>query len=78
MTSNGSRSPFERLKEHYDHEELVCRECGFEDEGGDWDAEADGANIVYTHTCPRCGAEREHTLGLSDRETAQEHVQEQR
>ncbi|KOX97398.1 MULTISPECIES: HVO_0649 family zinc finger protein [Halorubrum] len=75
MASDRSRSPFERLKEHYDHEELVCPACGFEDEDGAWDAEADGADIVYTHACPRCGAEREHTLELSDRETALEHVE---
>jgi|GEM_PF-308766 len=76
MTSNSSRSPFERLKEYYDHAELVCRECGFEDEEGAWNAETDGADIHYTHACPRCGARREHTLGVSNRKTARKHVRE--
>lgn len=77
MTSNGSRSPFERLKEHYDHEELVCRECGFDDEDGTWDVETDGSDIVYHHTCPKCGAEREHGLELSDHESASEYAEEE-
>ena len=76
MVSDSSRSPFERLKEYYDHEEFVCQECGFEDEEGTWDAEADGADIVYTHTCPKCGAEREHTMELPDHESVQRHVRD--
>ncbi|WP_423996195.1 HVO_0649 family zinc finger protein [Halorubrum trapanicum] len=76
MLSNSNSSPFGRLKEYYDHEELVCPECGFEDEEGAWDAEADGADIVYTHACPKCGAERRHRLELSDHETALKHARE--
>ncbi|MEZ3163596.1 HVO_0649 family zinc finger protein [Halorubrum sp. RMP-47] len=73
--SDRSRSPFERLREYYEHEERVCPECGFEDEEGAWEAEADGADVVYTHTCSECGAERRHSLELPDRETALEHVE---
>jgi len=74
MGSNRSRSPFERLKKHYDHEEFVCPECGFDDRGGTWDAEADGAHVVYRHTCPKCGVEREHTLEVSSPGAARDHV----
>jgi hypothetical protein len=76
MTSNDSRSPFERLKEYYDHEELVCRECGFEDEEGTWEAETDGGNIVYHHTCPKCDTVREHRIELSDNESGAEYLEE--
>ncbi|ERH10568.1 MAG: hypothetical protein J07HX64_02344 [halophilic archaeon J07HX64] len=69
MRSNGGHSPFERLKQYYNHEERVCQECGFEDRYGTWDAETDGSDIAYTHTCPRCGAEQEHTLELSNHDT---------
>ncbi|WP_435074541.1 HVO_0649 family zinc finger protein [Halorubrum sp. HHNYT27] len=78
MTSHQPRSPFERLKEHYDHAELVCQECGFEDEAGTWEASTDGATIVYHHTCPKCGAERVHSLKLSDSDAAREHAQKRR
>lgn len=75
MASKGSRSPFERLREHYDHEELVCHECGFEDAEGAWDATSDGADIVYRHTCPKCGAERQHRMELATHTAAEEHVE---
>ena len=78
MTSNGTRSPFERLRAHYDHDELVCRECGFEDEAGTWEAATDGATIVYHHTCPKCGAEREHRLEVSSPDVARDHAQKRR
>jgi predicted RNA-binding Zn-ribbon protein involved in translation (DUF1610 family) len=69
MRSNSVHSPFERLREYYNHEDHICQECGFNDRYGTWDAETNGADIAYTHTCPRCGAEREHRLALSDQET---------
>jgi predicted RNA-binding Zn-ribbon protein involved in translation (DUF1610 family) len=78
MGSDGSRSPLERLKRHYDQEELVCPECGFEDEEGAWEAEADGAQVLYRHTCPKCGAEREHELAVSDADAARDHVRTRR
>jgi len=70
-----NRSPFERLTEQYDNEEIVCQECGFEDEPGTWDAETDGATIVSHHTCPNCGAERDHRLTVSGPDVAREHVE---
>lgn len=74
MVSESGRSPFERLRAHYDHELSVCPACGHEDEEGGWTAETDGAGVVYRHVCPSCGAEQEHKLQLSDRETARRHA----
>lgn len=64
MVSDGSRSTLERLRQYYDHEELVCPECGYEDEDGSWESETNGREVDYYHECPRCGAIREHTLDL--------------
>lgn len=64
MTADSDRSPMERLRNYYDHEELVCPECGFEDETGTWESETDGQEVHYSHECPSCGAVREHTLRL--------------
>ncbi|WP_276258556.1 HVO_0649 family zinc finger protein [Haloglomus litoreum] len=58
------RSPMERLQSYYDDEELVCPECGFEDDPGSWESETDGRQVHYHHECPSCGAVREHTLDL--------------
>lgn len=65
MTEDRTRSAFERLQEHYDHEELICPDCGFEDEEGSWTSETDGRVVEYSHECPSCGAVREHTIDLS-------------
>lgn len=67
MESAGDRSPMERLKQYYDHEELVCPECGHEDENGNWKSETNGSEVHYTHECPCCGAVREHTMDLAAR-----------
>ncbi|WP_435335882.1 HVO_0649 family zinc finger protein [Haloarchaeobius sp. TZWWS8] len=64
MTENG-RSPMERLRLHYDHQELTCPECGYEDEDGHWESETNGREVHYHHRCPQCDAVREHTLSLS-------------
>ncbi|WP_436929006.1 HVO_0649 family zinc finger protein [Halosimplex halobium] len=66
MTSDGPGSALEKLRDYYDHEELVCPDCGYEDEGGSWDSETDGEVVEYTHECPECGAVREHTLEVGD------------
>ncbi len=66
MTSDESRTALERLKTYYDHEELVCPECGYEDEEGSWEGETDGSVVEYYHECPSCSAVREHTLDLHD------------
>lgn len=65
MTVEPDRSPLERLRNYYDHEELVCPECGYEDEEGSWESETDGHLVHYYHECPRCDAVREHTLELT-------------
>lgn len=64
MSDTNNRSAFERLKAHYDHEELVCPECGYEDEDGQWVSETDGSVVKYNHECPSCGAVRAHTIDL--------------
>jgi predicted RNA-binding Zn-ribbon protein involved in translation (DUF1610 family) len=56
----------ERLRDHYDDEELVCPECGYEDEEGAWESETDGSVVEYYHECPSCGAVREHTIDLQE------------
>lgn len=65
MTQDTTRSPMERLKSFYDHEELVCPECGHEDDDGSWRSETDGHEVHYFHECPSCGAVREHSMMLS-------------
>lgn len=62
MTTNGNRSPMERLRAYYDHEELTCPDCGYEDDNGGWESETDGKQVHYYHECPSCDAVREHTL----------------
>ena len=54
----------ERLRNYYDHEELVCPDCGFEDETSSWESETDGQVVRYSHECPSCGAVREHALSV--------------
>jgi uncharacterized Zn finger protein len=55
----------ERLRAYYDHEELVCPACGYEDESGSWESETNGHEGHYFHECPGCGAVREHSMQLS-------------
>lgn len=59
--ANSGRSPFENLREHFD-ESLVCPECGYHDEDGEWTASASGDRVVYRHECPSCGHEHRRTL----------------
>ncbi|MFC7069656.1 HVO_0649 family zinc finger protein [Halobaculum lipolyticum] len=66
MSEEKSRSPLERLKQYYDHEELTCSECGYEDADGEWHSETDGSRVHYYHECPRCDAVDEHTIRLSN------------
>ena len=56
MTVDTERSPMERLRSDYDHEELVCPECGYEDEPRSWESETNGQEVHYVHECPSCGA----------------------
>ncbi|WP_152041833.1 HVO_0649 family zinc finger protein [Salinigranum salinum] len=64
MASDGTRSPLERLRAYYDHEERTCPACGYEDEEGVWESETNGRQVHYYHECPRCGAVRDHTLDV--------------
>lgn len=59
-------SPFEHLTIHMDDVDLVCPDCGYEDEEGNWSAETNGATVLYRHLCPSCGSIRKRTFDLSD------------
>ena len=63
MTSD--RTPFERLKHHYDETALTCSECGYYDEGGEWVAETSGDRVEYRHECPSCGLTQVRVLDRS-------------
>lgn len=62
LRDNGS-TPFERLKNRFDRD-MVCSECGYDDEEGEWLSETDGSRIVYQHICPSCGKVRQSCYTL--------------
>lgn len=62
INGDGSRSPFEQLKSHYDRKELECPACGYFDEHGEWEARTSGHRVNYWHECPSCGAVQSHTI----------------
>lgn len=51
-------TPFERLRSVFDERDLLCPECGHEDEDGGWRAETNGKHVRYRHVCPRCDTRR--------------------
>lgn len=59
-------TPFERMASHMEHEDLVCPECGHEDEDGSWQARTSGEEVHYSHVCPSCGAIRKRTYDLTE------------
>jgi predicted RNA-binding Zn-ribbon protein involved in translation (DUF1610 family) len=59
----GGTTPLDRLKAQYDGD-VRCRECGFVDADGGWQAETSGDRVVYRHLCPDCGAVEKRTLRL--------------
>ncbi|MFB6072041.1 MAG: HVO_0649 family zinc finger protein [Halobacterium sp.] len=59
---SSNRSPFERLKAHFDENDLECPECGHFDEDGEWQAETDGARVIYRHGCPSCATVHSRTI----------------
>ncbi|MFC4550682.1 MULTISPECIES: HVO_0649 family zinc finger protein [Halorussus] len=61
---DGGSTPFERLTSHFDDEDLVCPDCGYEDEGGHWKAATSGDHVLYRHLCPSCGTVRKRTFEL--------------
>jgi rubredoxin len=54
----------DRLKARYDRD-LRCRECGYVDEDGGWQARTSGGRISYRHVCPSCGTVEKRTLRLT-------------
>ena len=60
---DGGATPLDRLKAQYDRD-LRCRECGFVDRDGEWQAQTTGNRISYRHLCPSCGAVETRTLRL--------------
>ncbi|GAA0232655.1 HVO_0649 family zinc finger protein [Halobaculum roseum] len=34
----------------------TCPECGYTDDGGDWQTAYREQQLVYRHSCPRCAA----------------------
>ncbi|WP_435183442.1 HVO_0649 family zinc finger protein [Halobellus sp. EA9] len=58
------RSPFERLQSRYSEVDLVCPKCGYDDDGGSWQAVTSGKTVEYRHVCPGCGAIRRRTVTL--------------
>jgi predicted RNA-binding Zn-ribbon protein involved in translation (DUF1610 family) len=53
-TSNRGMNPLDTLRDRYDHVEMVCPACGYDDADGKWISETDGAEVVYEHACPSC------------------------
>ena len=62
---NTGGSTLDRLRERYEQTDTKCTACGHVDTEGNWTTEADGAEMVYNHVCPSCGASREHVFDLS-------------
>ena len=62
---SGGISAFERLKSRYESVDLQCPKCGYDDEGGSWQAATSGDRIDYKHICPSCGAIRRRTFHLA-------------
>ena len=66
MPTHGSigRTALERLLWRYENTVTKCPECGYLDEEGNWTSQTDGREIMYHHTCPSCGASRDHTFSF--------------
>lgn len=57
-------TPLENLRRRYETTETKCPDCGYVDEGRNWESRTDGKRVVYRHVCPSCDASREHTFRL--------------
>lgn len=57
-------TPLENLRRRYETTETKCPDCGYVDEGHNWESRTDGKRVVYRHVCPSCDASREHTFRL--------------
>ncbi|WP_435064668.1 HVO_0649 family zinc finger protein [Halobaculum sp. EA56] len=51
----GGTTPLELYRERL-RESPRCGECGYTDEGGEWQTAYRERRLVYRHVCPRCGA----------------------
>ena len=65
-TRTAGLTPFERLRSRYDHEDLVCPACGYEDAEGRWLAATTGERVRYRHVCPSCGNIRSRTFRFGE------------
>jgi predicted RNA-binding Zn-ribbon protein involved in translation (DUF1610 family) len=64
---SGGTNPLERLGSRFDDVDLVCSDCGFEDDDGSWTSVTSGDRILYRHVCPSCGSIRKRTLRLGEK-----------
>lgn len=60
-------NPLERLGSRFDDVDLVCPDCGYEDDDGSWTSVTSGDRILYRHVCPSCGSIRKRTLRLGEK-----------
>jgi predicted Zn-ribbon and HTH transcriptional regulator len=56
-SSYGGMSAFDRLRARLDGRPHVCKECGYVDEAGAWEAVTSGATVEYRRECPSCRTE---------------------
>ncbi len=64
MSVQRARSPFDRLRQRLEDDELRCRACGHRDPDGGWRVTAAGSRVRYEYTCPSCGAHETKTMRL--------------
>ncbi|MGA9401672.1 HVO_0649 family zinc finger protein [Haladaptatus sp.] len=62
MKPYANRSPFDRLRQHYERKERACVECGYVDLDARWSVTKRGHEIHYQHVCPRCDSIETHVL----------------
>lgn len=63
-TNSRGMNALDALRDRYDHGETVCPACGYDDAGGKWASETDGAEVVYEHACPSCGEVTVHRITI--------------
>ena len=56
-SSYGGTSAFDRLRERLAGRPHACKECGFVEEAGSWEAATSGATVEYRRECPSCRTE---------------------